>query len=88
MAADHLFGASSGLDSDISLFSASQRSHSHLRWKGLFVVPHQSMFEFASGEPAFMALAKAHHRRCLQDEVLSHAFARPLHPENVRQLAT
>lgn len=42
------------------------------------------MFEFAGGEPAFMALAEAHHQRCLQDKALSHAFA----PEHVRQLAT
>jgi len=46
------------------------------------------MFEFAGGEPDFMALAEAHHKCCLQNDVLSHPFAHPLHPEHVRQLAT
>jgi hypothetical protein len=29
-----------------------------------------SVFEFAGGEPAFLALAAAHHERCLADPVL------------------
>jgi hemoglobin len=33
------------------------------------------MFEFAGGEPAFLALATAHHRRCLEDPVLNHPFS-------------
>jgi hemoglobin len=46
------------------------------------------MFEFAGGERALLDLAQAHHQRCLQDPVLSHAFSHPLDPEHVRQLAT
>ena len=35
------------------------------------------MFEFAGGEPAFLALATAHHQRCLDDPVLNHPFSHP-----------
>jgi hemoglobin len=42
------------------------------------------MFEFAGGEPAFVALATAHHQRCLEDPVLSHPFE---HPENLEHIA-
>jgi len=45
------------------------------------------MFEFAGGEPAFAALATAHHRRCLDDPVLSHPFSHPGNPEHVARLA-
>ena len=45
------------------------------------------MFEFAGGEPAFVALAAAHHRRCLQDPVLSHPFSHPGNPEHIERLA-
>ena len=45
------------------------------------------MFEFAGGEPAFVALATAHHRRCLEDPVLSHPFSHPGNPEHVARLA-
>ncbi len=45
------------------------------------------MFEFAGGEPAFLALAAAHHRRCLDDPVLNHPFSHPGHPEHVQRLA-
>jgi hemoglobin len=45
------------------------------------------MFEFAGGEPAFLALAAAHHRRCLEDPVLNHPFSHPGHPEHVERLA-
>lgn len=45
-----------------------------------------SLYEFAGGEPAFLALAAAHHERCLQDPVLSHPFSHPGHPEHVRRL--
>ena len=46
------------------------------------------MFEFAGGEPAFLALAAAHHARCLQDPELSHPFSHPgQHPQHVERLA-
>jgi hemoglobin len=45
------------------------------------------MFEFAGGEPAFLALATAHHRRCLEDPELAHAFSHPGNPEHVERLA-
>ena len=46
------------------------------------------MFEFAGGEPAFLALAAAHHQRCLDDPVLNHPFSHPGHPEHVQRLAS
>ncbi len=47
-----------------------------------------TLFEFAGGEPAFLALARAHHARCLADPVLSHPFSHPgQHPEHVERLA-
>jgi len=46
-----------------------------------------SLFEFAGGEPAFQALAAAHHTRCLQDPELNHPFSHPeQHPDHVRRL--
>jgi hemoglobin len=45
------------------------------------------MFEFAGGQPAFMALATAHHARCLADPVLAHPFSHPGHPQHVERLA-
>ncbi len=47
-----------------------------------------SIYEFAGGEPAFLALASAHHQRCLDDPVLNHPFSHPGHPEHVQRLAT
>ena len=44
------------------------------------------MFEFAGGEPAFRALAAAHHERCLQDPELNHPFSHPGHPDHVARL--
>ena len=35
-----------------------------------------TVYEFAGGEPAFQALAAAHHQRCLEDEVLNHPEAK------------
>jgi hemoglobin len=47
-----------------------------------------SLFEFAGGETAFVALATAHHARCLQDPELNHPFSHPdQHPEHVQRLA-
>ncbi|MGH2595539.1 MAG: group II truncated hemoglobin [Actinomycetota bacterium] len=45
------------------------------------------MFEFAGGEPAFLALATAFHRRCLEDPVLEHPFSHPGNPEHIQRLA-
>lgn len=47
-----------------------------------------SIFEFAGGEQAFLALATAHHERCLQDPVLNHPFSHPGHPDHVQRLAS
>ncbi|TNC27747.1 globin domain-containing protein [Amycolatopsis alkalitolerans] len=47
-----------------------------------------SLFEFAGGEPAFLALARAHHERCLADPELNHPFSHPdQHPQHVERLA-
>jgi len=47
-----------------------------------------SLFEFAGGEPAFLALAAAHHARCLQDPELNHPFSHPdQHPQHLERLA-
>ncbi|HEY3606134.1 MAG TPA: group II truncated hemoglobin [Pseudonocardiaceae bacterium] len=47
-----------------------------------------TLFEFAGGAPAFLALATAHHARCLADPELNHPFSHPgQHPEHVERLA-
>jgi hemoglobin len=47
-----------------------------------------TLYEFAGGEPAFRALAAAHHARCLGDPELSHPFSHPgQHPQHVERLA-
>jgi hemoglobin len=47
-----------------------------------------SLYEFAGGESAFLALAAAHHARCLADPELNHPFSRPdQHPQHVERLA-
>ena len=47
-----------------------------------------SLYEFAGGEPAFRALAAAHHVRCLADPELNHPFSHPdQHPHHVERLA-
>lgn len=47
-----------------------------------------SLFEFAGGEPAFLALAAAHHARCLADPELNHPFSHDdQHPQHVERLA-
>src|SRR5262249_31934580 len=46
------------------------------------------LFELAAGEPPFLALATAHHERCLRDPELNHPFSHPgQHPQHVEQLA-
>jgi hemoglobin len=47
-----------------------------------------SLYEYAGGEPAFLALAQAHHARCLADPELNHPFSHPdQHPQHVQRLA-
>ena len=47
-----------------------------------------SLYEFAGGDAAFLALAAAHHARCLADPELNHPFMRPdQHPRHVERLA-
>ena len=46
-----------------------------------------SLYEFAGGEQAFLALAAAHHERCLQDPELSHPFSHGVNPEHIDRLA-
>lgn len=57
-----------------------------LLWDALGVRP--SLYEFAGGEPAFLALATAHHALCLADPELNHPFSHPdQHPQHVERLA-
>jgi len=51
-------------------------------------VTRPSLFEFAGGEPAFLALATAHHERCLADPILNHPFSHLGHPQHVERLAS
>jgi len=45
------------------------------------------LYTFAGGEPAFRALARAHHARCLADPELNHPFSRPdVNPAHVERL--
>ena len=47
-----------------------------------------SLYEFAGGEAALLALARAHHARCLADPELNHPFSHAdQHPEHVERLA-
>jgi hemoglobin len=47
-----------------------------------------TLYEFAGGETAFLALARAHHERCLADPELNHPFSHDdQHPQHVERLA-
>ncbi|WP_326950535.1 MULTISPECIES: group II truncated hemoglobin [unclassified Amycolatopsis] len=47
-----------------------------------------TLYDFAGGDPAFLALATAHHERCLADPELNHPFSHPgQHPKHVERLA-
>jgi hemoglobin len=46
-----------------------------------------SLYEHAGGARAFLALARAHHARCLADPELNHPFSHPGHPQHVERLA-
>ncbi len=55
-------------------------------WEAESVRP--SLYEFAGGQSAFLALAGAHHARCLADPELNHPFSHPgQHPRHVERLA-
>ena len=47
-----------------------------------------SIYEAAGGELAFLALAGAHHTRCLADPVLEHPFSHGINPDHVMRLAS
>lgn len=47
-----------------------------------------SIFEAAGGAPALLALATAHHQRCLADPVLNHPFSHGGHPQHLERLAS
>jgi hemoglobin len=49
-------------------------------------VTRPTIFEVAGGEPAFQALAAAHHRLCLADPVLEHPFSHGTRPDHVERL--
>jgi hemoglobin len=47
-----------------------------------------TLYEFAGGDEAFLALATAHHARCLADPELNHPFSHEgQHPHHVARLA-
>jgi hemoglobin len=47
-----------------------------------------TLYEFAGGDDAFLALAAAHHARCLADPELNHPFSHAdQNPDHVRRLA-
>jgi hemoglobin len=46
-----------------------------------------TLYDFAGGGPAFLALAQAHHARCLADPELNHPFSHEdLNPHHVERL--
>ena len=47
-----------------------------------------SIYEFAGGEDAFLALAAAHHQRCLDDPELNHPFSQGVNPAHIENLAS
>jgi len=50
--------------------------------------PKPTLFETAGGQPAFLALSRAHHARCLADPELNHPFSHPdQNPQHVERLA-
>jgi hemoglobin len=48
----------------------------------------QTLYEFAGGAPAMLALVTAHHARCLADPELNHPFSHDdANPEHIARLA-
>ena len=76
---------------NVQLRNISRSSARSWRWPGSLCdarVVRPTLFEFAGGEPAFLALAAAHHERCLQDPELNHPFSHPgQHPQHIERLA-
>jgi hemoglobin len=50
-------------------------------------VTRLSIYEFAGGDAAFLALAAAHHERCVQEPEISHAFSHGFNPAHIPNLA-
>jgi hemoglobin len=50
-------------------------------------VARPSLYEFAGGEQAFLALAAATHERCLADPELNHPFSHHVSPQHTEHLA-
>src|SRR5258708_24945511 len=48
----------------------------------------RSIYEFAGGAPAFLALAAAHHERCVNEPEISHAFSHGFSPAHIEHLAS
>ena len=47
-----------------------------------------SLYDFAGGAPAILALTRAHHERCLADPELNHPFSHPgQDPHHIERLA-
>lgn len=63
--------------------SAGPAAQSRFRLGG---VERPSIYEFAGGEDAFLALATAHHERCLADPKLNHPFSHRRRPDHIRRL--
>jgi hemoglobin len=51
-------------------------------------LPRPSIYEFAGGDDAFLALAAAHHERCLADPALNHPFSHGVSPQHIENLAS
>jgi hemoglobin len=50
-------------------------------------VDRVSIYEAIGGASAFLALATAHHARCVADPVLEHPFSHGVRPDHVERLA-
>jgi hemoglobin len=50
-------------------------------------VTRASVYEYVGGDRAFLALAAAHHRRCLADPELAHPFEHGIRDDHVERLA-
>lgn len=46
-----------------------------------------TLFDYAGGATALVALATALHERCLEDPVLNHPFSHDMNPEHLDRLA-
>lgn len=58
------------------------------QWReGVFMVERPTLFDYAGGRAAFVALASALHERCLEDPVLNHPFSHDMNPEHLERLA-